>query len=253
MAVKQLNYKNNAFDISYEILNPTAQNTIIFLHGWGSNKEIMKQAFGNYLKEYRHIYIDMPGFGKSNNDVVLTTQDYANIISVFLNTINAPTQESGSKSELVPTLLSGNAYTIVGHSFGGKVATLLNPKKLVLLSSAGIVEEKSAKTLLTIRMAKIFNRFGLGKVTKMLRSQDVDQMSETMYATFKNVVDEDFSDSFAKYDGEALIFWGEKDTATTLSSGQMIHSLIKNSKFISFDGDHYFFLKFTKDIVNGIS
>ncbi|MCK5111286.1 MAG: alpha/beta hydrolase [Arcobacteraceae bacterium] len=237
MAVKQLNYKNKLFDISYEILNPKHKDVIVFLHGWGSNKEIMKQAFGGYLKEYKHIYIDMPGFGKSNNNYVLTTTDYVEIIKEFLIQLDTSITES----------------VVAGHSFGGKVATLLNPKKLVLLSSAGIVEEKSPKTLLTIRMAKIFNRFGLGKVTKMLRSKDVDQMSETMYETFKNVVDEDFSQSFAKYDGEALIFWGDKDTATTLNSGKTIHSLIKNSKFKVYDGDHYFFLKYAKDIANGIS
>lgn len=237
MAIKQITYQNHTFNISYEILNQNQKNCIIFLHGWGSNKQIMKQAFGEYLKEYKHIYIDMPGFGQSNNDMILTTQDYANIVEDFNTKLN----------------IQSSTSIIAGHSFGGKVATLLKPKKLVLLSTAGILETKSAKTLLTIRMAKIFNRFGLGKVTKMLRSQDVDKMSQTMYETFKNVVDEDFSQSFAKYDGETLIFWGDKDTATTLSSGEIIHSLIKNSKFKVYDGDHYFFLKWAKDIANGIS
>jgi pimeloyl-ACP methyl ester carboxylesterase len=234
MAIKQIKNGNQTFDINYEIINPSCKNTIVFLHGWGSNKNIMKKAFGDKLKHLKHIYIDMPGFGKSSNDYVLTTKEYAFIIDLFLNALNIK----------IPTSI------IVGHSFGGKVATLLNPQKLVLLSSAGIVEEKSAKTLLTIKMAKIFNKFGLGKVTKLLRSSDVNMMSETMYETFKNVVDEDFSDKFAKYDGKTLIFWGEKDTATTLSSGYTIDKLIKNSTFKSYDGDHYFFLKYSKDISN---
>jgi pimeloyl-ACP methyl ester carboxylesterase len=122
------------------------------------------------------------------------------------------------------------------------------PKLLVLLSSAGIVEDKSAKTLLTIRMAKIFNRFGLSKVTKMFRSNDVNGMPQNMYETFKNVVDEDFSEYFKGFYKDTLIFWGETDTATTLESGKTIHSLIKNSTFKSYDGDHYFFLKYSDDI-----
>ena len=124
---------------------------------------------------------------------------------------------------------------------------------MVLISSAGIVENKSAKTLLTIRMAKIFNKFGLSKVTKLLRSNDVDSMSENMYETFKNVVDEDFSKEFLKYKGETLMFWGDKDTATTLNSAHIMHNLIENSKLQVFDGDHYFFLKNAKDISNAIS
>jgi pimeloyl-ACP methyl ester carboxylesterase len=236
MAIKEIKYNNQLFNINYQLINPSNSTAIVFLHGWGSNKEIMKQAFATGLTKLRHIYLDMPGFGKSENHYILNTTDYANIVSLFLKDLNIDISNS----------------IIVGHSFGGKVATLLNPKKLVLLSSAGIIEKKSAKTLLTIKMAKIFNRFGLAKVTKLLRSSDVNMMSEYMYETFKNVVDEDFSDSFKKYQGEALICWGKDDTATTLNSGKTIASLIANSKFKVYDGDHYFFLKHNEDIQNEI-
>ena len=70
MAIKQIKYSNKTFNISYEILNPRCKNTIVFLHGWGSNKEIMKQAFGEFLKDYKHIYIDMPGFGKLSKSLL---------------------------------------------------------------------------------------------------------------------------------------------------------------------------------------
>ena len=236
MAIKEINYNNQLFNINYQLINPSNSTAIVFLHGWGSNKEIMKQAFGTGLTNLKHIYLDMPGFGKSENHYILNTADYTNIVSLFLKDLNIDISKS----------------IIVGHSFGGKVATLLNPSKLVLLSSAGIIEKKSAKTLLTIKMAKIFNRFGLAKVTKLLRSSDVNMMSEYMYETFKNVVDEDFSDSFKKYQGETLICWGKDDTATTLNSGKTIASLITNSKFKVYNGDHYFFLKHSKDIQNEI-
>ncbi len=237
MAVKQLNYKNKLFDISYEILNPMREDVIVFLHGWGSNKDIMKQAFGNYLPNFKHIYIDMPGFGKSNNEMVLTTIDYANIVREFILNLDINISE----------------ITVIGHSFGGKVATLLKPKKLVLLSTAGILEQKPYGVLLKIRIVKIFNKFGLGKVSKLLRSKDVNMMSEVMYEIFKNVVDEDFSKEFAKYKGETFIYWGDNDTKTSLHSGKIVHLLIKNSTFKSYDGTHEFFFKYAKDIANGIS
>jgi hypothetical protein len=102
-------------------------------------------------------------------------------------------------------------------------------------------------------MAKIFNKFGLSKVTKLLRSNDVNDMSQNMYETFKNVVDEDFSDIFKNYNGKALLFWGENDTATTLQSGKIIHSLIENSTFYSYNDDHYFFLKYHQNIATIIN
>ena len=234
MASKSLNVDNRNFDISYDIVNPSGTKDIIFLHGWGSNKEIMKNVFSPFLKDFRHIYIDLPGFGKSPNDKELTTNDYVKITDEFLK------------------LLNSSKDIIAGHSYGGKVSTLLNPKNLVLLSTAGIIEEKELSVKLKIKSAKFFNALGLGKITKKFRSSDVNQMNEGMYATFKNVVNEDFTSNFANFKNNALIFWGEKDTATSLESGKKISSLIDNSTFISYDGDHYFFAKNAKDICERI-
>ena len=230
MALKSINLLDKQFDISYEIVNPSAKQDIVFLHGWGSNKDIMKQAFASCLKDYRHIYIDMPGFGKSSNNYVLTTNDYALILKEFFHVLHT------------------NITAIAGHSFGGKVATLLNPKNLILLSTAGILEEKSFEVKMKIKMAKTFNSLGLSKITKAFRSKDVEKMSENMYATFKNVVDEDFSKHFESYEKNAMIFWGEHDIATSLKSGRIIHELIKNSSFNSYNSDHYFFIKYAQDI-----
>lgn len=239
MALKTIVFEDKKFDISYEILNQKEIKVLVFLHGWGSNKEIMKQAFSSYLKDFKHIYIDMPGFGKSPNSYVLTTFDYANIVKEFLKELNC------------------EVLAVFGHSFGGKVATLLNPKNLILLSSAGILEKKSLKVKLKILSAKFLNSIGLKNFTKIFRSKDVNLMSENMYKTFKNVVDEDFSKYFETFSNNALIFWGESDSATALSSGKKIAQLIKNSKFISYPQDHYFFLKNASDISkrveNGIS
>ena len=230
MATKNLIVDNKNFDISYEIVNPTCTKDIIFLHGWGSNKDIMKNVFAPYLKDFRHIYIDLPGFGKTANKYELTTNDYVKITDEFLK------------------LLNSSKDVIAGHSYGGKVATLLNPRNLVLLSSAGILEEKPFDVKLKIALSKFFNKLGLNKITKSFRSKDVNTMSENMYETFKNVVNEDFSSHFSNFSNNALIFWGKEDTATSLESGKKISTLIKKSTFISYDADHYFFVKNVKDI-----
>jgi pimeloyl-ACP methyl ester carboxylesterase len=234
LAIKHLVVDNKFLDISYEIINPTATKDIVFLHGWGSNKDIMKNVFSPYLKNFRHIYIDLPGFGKSPNEYVLTTNDYTNIILEFLK------------------LLHSSKDIIVGHSYGGKIATLLNPKNLVLLSSAGIVEEKPLNVRVKISLAKCFNFLGLRNITKIFRSKDVNQMSENMYATFKNVVNEDFSKNFENCSSNSLIFWGKDDRATSLKSGEKIASLIKNSYFEAYEGNHYFFIKNIEDIIQRI-
>ena len=235
MAIKSIVYKNSSFDISYIISNSSLQNSIIILHGWGSNKELMHQALDKDLKNFKTIYIDLPGFGKSSNSQILTTQDYSKIIDIFLSKLNI------SKD------------IIIGHSFGGKVAMLLNPKLLVLISSAGIVEKKKLAIKINIAFFKLLKKVGLGRFYKLFASSDANQLSINMYETFKNVVNEDFSPKFEQFKNKALILWGKEDSATTLESGKKIESLVPSASFKVYDGDHYFFMNHSKDISQEIN
>jgi pimeloyl-ACP methyl ester carboxylesterase len=225
MASKEIIYKENSFQLSYELVNPAQEKVLLVLHGWGSNKEIMKQAFGKLLPEYKHIYLDMPGFGKSTNEMILTTADYAKIVQIFLDAL-----------DVKPVIA-------MGHSFGGKVSTLLNTPCLVLLSSAGIVTVKPWSVRVKIATFKLLKPLGMKKIRELFVAPDAKNMSHEMYETFKNVVDEDFEASFAKSRSKAVCFWGKEDTATPLYTGEKIAGLIENSKFYPLDGDHFFFLQ----------
>ena len=235
MASKEIEYKNSRFKLAYELVNPKEEKVLIVLHGWGSNKEIMKQAFGNTLPEYKHIYLDMPGFGKSTNEIVLTTDDYGQIVKRFLE------------------VLGVEATIAMGHSFGGKVATLLDTPCLALLSSAGVVTEKPWSIKLKIATVKFLKPLGMTFIRDIFKSKDVENMSHEMYETFKNVVDEDFEDSFAQSNSKALCFWGKEDTATPLYTGEKIAGLIANSQFYPLEGDHYFFLHHKEFIAQTIA
>jgi len=225
MAAREIRYDNNIFLISYDIVHPTNTKSIVILHGWGSNKEIMKKAFGALLPKWRHIYIDMPGFGKSTNPTILTTEKYSQILTLFL-------EEIGVKPMVV-----------VGHSFGGKVATLLNPECLILLSSSGILVPKSWSIKAKIAIFKLLKPFGFGKIRNFFISSDAKGMNHEMYETFKNVVNEDFENSFANFKNKALLFWGKDDTATPLWTAKKISTLIENTTLYPLDGGHYFFLE----------
>ncbi len=236
MAVCDIEYDGERFSLSYTIKNRNKHKTILFLHGWGSNKEVMQQAFGGYIPEFRHIYLDMPGFGHSPNDTtVFTTKDYANMVQIFLDEIKA-------KPEV-----------IAGHSFGGKVATLLNPKCLVLISSAGILVPKSIKTKAKIVTYKLLKPLGVHKFRKLFVSADAKDMNKVMYETFKNVVDEDFEYYFKNFTNKALLFWGIDDTATPLWTGEKINELIPDSTLFELVGGHFFFIEDAKFISERIS
>lgn len=234
MATKEIIYKNNIYQLSYELVNPGEQDVLLVLHGWGSNKEIMKQAFGQTLKAYKHIYLDMPGFGKSTNETVLATKDYAQIVKLFL-----------AELRVCPKI-------VMGHSFGGKVSTLLNPPCLVLLSSSGILVPKPWKVRMKIALFKLLKPLGMQKLRQIFVSDDAKGMSREMYETFKNVVNEDFEANFAKMQSKTLLFWGKKDTATPLWTAEKIKSLIPESALYPIEGDHFFFLKHSAFIAQTI-
>jgi len=234
LAKKTIIYNNNHFEIAYEILNPKATTACVILHGWGSNKNIMKKGFGSYLNEYKHIYIDLPGFGSSTTDVALTTKEYAKIIQLFLEHLHV------------------NATIAIGHSFGGKVATLLNPELLVLVASAGVVVPKTTTTKFKIQTFKLLKNLGLSSLRNYFVASDAKNLPEQMYTTFKNVVDEDFSYGFSSFTNTALLFWGKNDTATPLETTKVIQKIIPKSTLYTYNGDHYFFLQHQEDIARKI-
>ena len=224
MATRSIRHPKGIFELSYEMLNPSAEPTILWLHGWGSHKELMRQAFGGILPGWRHLYLDMPGFGRSPNDRFLTTEEYAQIVRSFLEDLGV------------------EPAVIAGHSFGGKVATLLDPPCLVLLSSSGVLVPKPFSVRAKIAFFKLLKPLGLGKLRSLFASKDVQGMNPGMYETFKRVVNEEFEHHFSKVSGKALLFWGESDTATPLWTGERIAGLIPDAAFVPMKGDHYFFL-----------
>jgi len=233
VALREIEFQGFSIPISYTLLNLDRDRDILFLHGWGASKEMMISSFRNSFQEYRHIYIDLVGFGESGEPPYpLNSELYFKIIQKFLWDIGA------------------SPKIVFGHSFGGKIATLLNPPILVLLSSAGIPLQKSFPTKLKIATFKLLKLFGLGKFRNLFISEDGKGLSEAMYQTFKNVVDEDFREIFRNREKETYIFWGKEDRATPLIAGEEIASLIPNSQLFPLEGDHFFFINQGKTIEN---
>ena len=271
MAIREIILDSQHFHISYKIIDNKSDSWVLFLHGWGANKELMEGAFGGRFKSLNHLYVDLPGFGGSSNESMLDSADYGRIISAFLDSL-----------KIAPKI-------IIAHSFGGKIATLLaleaqdsaqkaqdsqidsqdsresnkgresnesyksnshesnkntqdspNLPALVLLSSAGLQKKQNFKVRLKIKFAKIARIFHLK--AGFLISNDAKGLSQNMYETFKCVVREDFTQEFANLCAKTLIFWGRDDEALPLYVGEKMRDLIKDSRFFALNGNHFFFL-----------
>lgn len=241
LALRNITCEDKDFSISYKIIDNKSKIFALFLHGWGANKELLERAFSAHFPQFNHLYVDLPGFGGSGNNFVLDSAKYAKILQAFLNALN-----------IAPKI-------IFGHSFGGKVATLLNAPNLVLLSPAGLQKSQNLKVKLKIKCAKIARFFGVN--ARFLASKDAQGLPANMYETFKIVVREDFSEHFRALTSKTLIFWGKDDEALPLALGEKMHNLIADSTLFVCEGGHFFFLDSanrtkiettTKEFFNGL-
>lgn len=95
----------NSTVIDYDIIG--TGTPMLFLHGWGMDKRIMTGSFEPVFasqNNYRRIYIDIPGMGKSIAGNIVNSDDILAVLHAFVKEI------------------IGEKFIIVGESYGGYLA-----------------------------------------------------------------------------------------------------------------------------------
>lgn len=219
-------------DINYIRYGNNKNRTIVMLHGWGQNIEMMK-FIGDKLDE-DVLIIDLPGFGKSKEpDTVLSIYDYANLVH-----------------DLISNLEIKNII-LIGHSFGGKIALAYASKykveKLVLLASP--FKSKESKINIRTKVLKKLKKVpGLNKLEefakKHIGSTDYKNASGIMREILVKHVNLDITEDVKKITCPTLIIWGDNDECVPVSDGKLLEKLIKDSGLIVFEGcTHYAYLE----------
>lgn len=231
--------------ISYSITGDSLP-TLVFLHGWGSNKNVWDRVIENFSQDFRCLAIDLPGFGKSQMpSKTLSVHDYSRIINKLLDKLDL--------GELV----------LIGHSFGGAISIVLSSinevriRKLILVDSSGIrlKREKFAVVALGARiLSPLFKpKFMQGlrrKVYKFIGNEDYLDSGE-LRSTYLKVIEEDISDNLCRIDLPTLIVWGESDKDTPLWMAEKMKKDIDGSKLHIFPkSGHYSFLENLDEFVN---
>ena len=118
------------WNINYEVYGEGIP--VIFLHGWLTDLETMRPMADALKDKFKVYLIDVVGFGKSDlPEQPLTSNDFGDFLA-----------------ELVEKLEVKNPI-LIGHSNGGRIIInavgrgLVNPRKVVLIDSAGIVPKHS--------------------------------------------------------------------------------------------------------------
>lgn len=224
---------------------------ILFLHGWGCNKEIFRKEIDLLKNNYRVVSVDLPGFGESDEpNVAFCVSDYTDIIDEFINYL----LRDETKKEVI----------LVGHSYGGRIIIKLNAKenknykilKNVLIDSAGIKEKllvnkkikqtmyKIGKTLYSLPFANIIFGKTLDEYKSLHGSEDYKKASPIMRDTLVKSINEDLTPILKYVKAPTLLIWGENDTATPLSNAKIMEKEMEDAGLVVLKGcEHFSFLE----------
>lgn len=200
--------------------------TLVILPGWKNTSETWTSCATKLSDRFHVIVIDLPGFGKTQKpDEDWNVFDYASFVC-----------------EIAAKLNIENAI-LMGHSFGGRVATVLAASKLVnftinklvLVDSAGI-EGRSLSVLLRITAAKLLKPLTL-LLPKKLRynirskvgSSDYNNAGD-MQRILSKVSSQNLTRLLPKISIPTLVIWGSKDDLLSIELTKIYKKLIPNCK-----------------------
>lgn len=221
-------------NINYVFYDNKSSVSLVFLHGWGQNIEMMKPLADPFTKKHNVLIIDLPGFGASDEPKdVWDLYDYADMVDFFVKELKLKNP------------------VLIGHSFGGKIsicyALKYKPSKIVLLASP--YDRKITKP--TFKM-KVFNFVkktpGLKVFTNYLRrhmgSTDYRNASDHMRKVLVKHVNLDLKEEVKKIKCPTLLIWGTNDEAVDYEDALKLEKLIPNCGLVTYEGcTHYAYLE----------
>jgi len=227
-------------NINYEFSNIDKEITLVFLHGWGQNIQMMLPVSDKYTKFFNILVIDLPGFGNSEEpDYAWTIYDYAEAVKELIDE------------------LSIKKVILLGHSFGGRIslvyASLYGCEKLICFGSPYCKElsKLPLKNRIYKQIKKIFFLRWLANIMKNhIGSTDYKNASPMMKGVLVNAVNLDLTADVKKIKCPTLLIWGSLDTAVPVRRAYELEKLIPDAGVILYEGaTHYAYLERLDSIV----
>ena len=230
----------NGLRIRYEMMGQG--ETVLLLHGWASSLEPYRRLMNQLSAKYRVIAVDFPGMGGSEEPKEPWDVDgFADFVLAFLQQFEV------------------KRLSLVGHSYGGRVIIKLANRrlpfaidKIVLVDSAGIKPAGSKKKSFRQRIFKLGKWFlslkpvaklfptALEKLRVKFGSADYAAASPMMRQCLVKAVNEDLTHLMPGIKASTLLIWGDKDTATPLSDGQLMEKKIPDAGLVVLEGGGHF-------------
>ena len=229
-STKKFQNENNNFN------NLTNKEAIVFLHGWGGDKNSFKSTINLLKHKFNILAVTMPTI--ANTAVVWNLTDYANLILSLCN------------------LHGACSIYVVCHSFGFRVANIVKQrieiKKIVVTGGAGLKKFSVLKKLELNNNKILLSQARFKYLYNSIASADYAALSPTNKKTFSAVVDVAFN-KFCKFSCPMLLFWGKRDGETKMWIAKILKRK-NNAKLIVSNFDHFAYLKenarFNNEVLN---
>ncbi len=234
-----MNFLFKGEEVTYEFFNADKAKTILFLHGWGGNKNSFAKISGLLKHNYNILTLTLPTILETN--FVWDLCDYANLVENIISALNI------------------KSVIIICHSFGFRVACFLRSKidieKIIVTGGAGLKKDNIFKRIKvnnnTIWLKKDSSLF------EKLASADYKALSKTNKNTFKNIVNIN-TYALVKFNCPMILFWGKMDNSTPIWMAKKIAKANKNNcKLVLSDSDHFAYLKdgdyFNNEVIKFLS
>jgi len=221
-------------NINYTFSDIKSDTTLVLLHGWGQNIEMMEPIGNKYLDKFNILIIDLPGFGQS------TEPPHAWTVYEYVECIK----------ELVD-YLKLSKIILIGHSFGGRLSLIYSSiykvEKLVCLASPYCKE--ITKLPLKTKIYKFFKKISCLKwladiMKNKIASTDYKNASEIMRGVLVQSINVEMTEDIKKIKCPTLLVWGTNDTAVPIKRAYELEKLIKDAGVVSYEGaTHYAYLE----------
>ncbi|MCH5171896.1 MAG: alpha/beta fold hydrolase [Erysipelotrichales bacterium] len=214
---------------------------ILFLHGYGQNKEMMLPLAKRAEKFANVFALDLPGSKNNVLTSVFSIDDYVDYLDNILN-------EHNFKPDI-----------IVGHSFGGKLASfyaLKHPTTLLLLAPSTIKPSFSLKKFIKIRLYKLFKWLYKHQLVhsipnSLMGSKDYQNTSGIDRMTFVKIVNSYLNKKkLRSLNSEVYLIYGNRDQDISYKQMKKFTKYSPHSHLIVIKGDHFAYIVNVSAITN---
>lgn len=180
----------------------SARTRVVALHGWGRDR----RDYSKVLRGFDAVAVDLPGFGATPSPPSAIGADgYAEALAPWIENLGRP-------------------QILVGHSFGGRVATVLGAERPELVAGMLLIGVPLLRPLtaarkppITYRLIRWGNRVGLISDARLERgkqrhgSTDYRMASGVMREILVKVVNESYEKELGRLRCPVRLVWGADD------------------------------------------